>query len=81
VIDLGMPDLSGERVAAEIRALRPQLPLVLASGFSAELAAARCLELGAACFLHKPYAPDELVRAVRSVLEECADLDAAPPLA
>jgi CheY-like chemotaxis protein len=81
VIDLAMPDLSGERVAAEIRTLRPQLPLVLASGFSAELAAARCLELGAARFLHKPYAPDDLVRAVRSVLEEYADLDRAPRLA
>ena len=81
VIDLAMPDLSGERVAAEIRALRPDLPLVLASGFSAELAAARCLELGAARFLHKPYAPDDLVRAVRGVLGDDAELDASTPLA
>jgi len=81
VIDLGMPDLSGERVAAEIRALRPELPLVLASGLSAELAAASCLELGAARFLHKPYAPDELVRAVLGVLEERADLDEDRPVA
>jgi len=81
VIDLGMPDLSGERVAAEIRALRPELPLVLASGLSAELAAASCLELGAARFLHKPYAPEELVRAVLGVLKERADLDAGRPIA
>ena len=80
VIDLAMPDLSGERVAAEIRALRPDLPLVLASGFSAELAAARCLELGAARFLHKPYAPDDLVRAVRGVLGDDVELDAFTPL-
>ena len=35
-----------------------------------ELAAARCLELGDARFLRKPYAPDDLVRAVRGVLGE-----------
>ena len=81
VIDLAMPDLSGERVAAEIRALRPALPLVLASGFSAELAAARCLELGAARFLHKPYEPDDLVRAVHSVLAAESDPDSSSGIA
>jgi CheY-like chemotaxis protein len=68
VVDLTMPDVSGERVAAELRALRPRLPLVLASGFSPELAAARCLELGAARFVRKPYAAGDLVQAVREVL-------------
>jgi signal transduction histidine kinase/CheY-like chemotaxis protein len=69
VVDLAMPGLPGERVAAELRAIRPELPLVLASGFSPEIAAARCLELRAARFLRKPYEPEDLVGAVRSVLD------------
>jgi len=68
VVDLTMPDVSGEQVAAELRALRPDLPLVLASGFSPELAAARCLALGAARFVSKPYAAGDLAQAVRDVL-------------
>jgi PAS domain S-box-containing protein len=69
VVDLAMPGLPGERVAAELRAIQPALPLVLASGFSAELAAARCLELKAARFLRKPYDAEALVVAVRGALE------------
>jgi two-component system, cell cycle sensor histidine kinase and response regulator CckA len=70
VVDLTMRDLSGETVAAELRALRPDLPVALASGLSAELAAYRTLELGAARFLRKPYAPDELAQAVVEMLSE-----------
>jgi CheY-like chemotaxis protein len=68
VVDLTMPDVSGVEVATELRALRPGLPLVLASGFSPELAAAQCLELGAAHFVGKPYAAADLARAVRDAL-------------
>ena len=70
IVDLTMPDVSGEQVAAQLRARRPGLPLVLASGFSPELAAARCLELGDARFVRKPYAPGDLVQAVRGVLPQ-----------
>jgi CheY-like chemotaxis protein len=70
VVDLTMPDVSGEQVAAELRALRPDLPLVLASGFSPELAAARCLELGDARFVSKPYASADLAQAVRDALPQ-----------
>jgi PAS domain S-box-containing protein len=68
VVDLAMPGLPGERVAAELRAIQPALPLVLASGFSPEIAAARCLELRAARFLRKPYDAEALVGAVRGAL-------------
>lgn len=35
IIDLGLPDRSGDLVAADIRALRPNLPILIASGRSA----------------------------------------------
>ena len=70
VVDLSMRDLAGEAVAAELSAARPDLPIVLASGLSAELAAYRTLELGAARFLRKPYAPDALARTVLEMLAE-----------
>jgi PAS domain S-box-containing protein len=78
VVDLAMPDLSGERVAEALRALRPDVPLVLASGFSPEIAASRCLEISGAGFLRKPYAPDDLVRAIASALEAGAALGGVP---
>lgn len=34
IIDLGLPDRSGDLVAADIRALRPDVPILIASGRS-----------------------------------------------
>ena len=34
IVDLGLPDRSGDQVAAEIRALRSDLPILIASGRS-----------------------------------------------
>lgn len=34
IIDVGLPDTSGDQLVAPIRALLPQLPIVIATGFS-----------------------------------------------
>jgi CheY-like chemotaxis protein len=39
VLDLTMPDLDGQETFLEIRALRPRLPVIVASGFSEEATA------------------------------------------
>ncbi|PSC05943.1 hybrid sensor histidine kinase/response regulator [Alsobacter soli] len=38
IIDVGLPDMKGDELAAEIRALRPGMPLVLTSGYVDRLA-------------------------------------------
>jgi CheY-like chemotaxis protein len=34
IIDVGLPDTSGDQLVAPIRAVRPELPIVIATGFS-----------------------------------------------
>lgn len=34
IIDVGLPDTSGDQLIAPIRAVRPELPIVIATGFS-----------------------------------------------
>ena len=34
IIDVGLPDASGDQLIAPIRAVRPELPIVIATGFS-----------------------------------------------
>jgi FixJ family two-component response regulator len=34
IIDVGLPDTSGDQLVAPIRAVLPQLPIVIATGFS-----------------------------------------------
>jgi CheY-like chemotaxis protein len=68
VVDLAMPEIDGEQVGREIRALRPELPLLLVSGYDADLAAARYAWLLPARFLRKPFSRDELALALERLL-------------
>jgi len=62
--DLTMPGLNGLQFAARVRALRPDLPLVLVSGYwgEADLAEARRLRVSAV--LHKPLTYEMLGRTM-----------------
>jgi DNA-binding NtrC family response regulator len=63
-----MPDLDGERVLRETIRMHPDLPVVVATGYSPE-AATYQERLGAASgFVRKPYDPEVLVEQVRRFL-------------
>ncbi|HSN90291.1 MAG TPA: response regulator, partial [Anaeromyxobacteraceae bacterium] len=76
VTDFVMPRLSGADLAARLRALRPGLPVIFVSGYTAEVLPA---ELPGR-FLRKPYSPSELLCAVAEALGgRCGEADAGPP--
>jgi CheY-like chemotaxis protein len=60
--------LTGPKLAEELRRMRPQLPVLFASGYSREI-----IDLGAhdpaMQFLSKPYDRHKLARAVRDALK------------
>jgi DNA-binding NtrC family response regulator len=66
--DLMLPDRSGTEVLRELAQRRPDLPVVLITGYATPDHAARAREAGAAAFLAKPFEARELVDCVRSVL-------------
>jgi signal transduction histidine kinase/ActR/RegA family two-component response regulator len=68
VLDLAMPDLPGNEVLAEIRALHCEVPVIAVSGYNAEVAAERFGTAGFAGFLHKPYEPEALVELLRTAV-------------
>jgi two-component system copper resistance phosphate regulon response regulator CusR len=67
VLDLGLPDVPGETVATELRALAPT-PIVMLTAKSAEEDRIRGLELGADDYLVKPFSFTELILRVRTLL-------------
>src|SRR5246500_1591357 len=67
VLDLGLPDVPGETVAAELRAVVPT-PIVMLTAKSAEEDRIRGLELGADDYVTKPFSPRELVLRVQAIL-------------
>src|SRR2546427_8514293 len=67
VLDLGLPDVPGETVASELRAVAPT-PIVMLTAKSAEEDRIRGLELGADDYVTKPFSPRELVLRGQAVL-------------
>jgi signal transduction histidine kinase/ActR/RegA family two-component response regulator len=72
VTDLNMPGRSGLEVAKEIRALRPDLPVVLASGYVTKEVHAQARAAGVRDVIYKPNTVEELSNTVGRVLAEVA---------
>ena len=72
VTDYNMPGASGLDVAREIRRLRPDLPIALASGFVTDELRAQALALGIRELIYKPQTIEELAAAVARALTQGA---------
>ncbi|WP_245797744.1 response regulator [Mangrovactinospora gilvigrisea] len=66
LLDLSMPVMGGLAALAELRRVAPEVRVVVLTAFGEEENVARALEGGAAGFVLKNCAPDELRRAVRA---------------
>jgi len=77
VLDLGLPDLPGETVAREVRALSA-VPIVMLTAKAAEEDRIRGLELGADDYVTKPFSPRELVLRVQAVLRRGSPAAGSP---
>jgi len=60
VVDIGLPDRRGDSLAAELRALNPDLAIVIASGRSDAALREQLGRLGRLRILVKPYDPEQL---------------------
>jgi len=68
LLDLTMPFMGGEETFHRLKELRPDLPVVLCTGFIQQEKLNRLMSAGLAGFLRKPIAPDEIVSHVKATL-------------
>jgi PAS domain S-box-containing protein len=68
LLDMTMPGLTGEEAFQELRRIRPNLPVILSSGFSEVEIVTRFAGKGLAGFLQKPYRAETLFGKLREVL-------------
>jgi two-component system, NtrC family, sensor kinase len=68
VLDVRMPDLEGPRVLQKLRALDPDAPCLVVSGYADFDAAVELMRLGASDFLRKPFDVASLVAAADRIL-------------
>lgn len=68
VTDQTMPQMTGERLAQELRRIRPDIPIILCTGFSHVMNATKAQALGIDAFCMKPLVAQELALTIRQVL-------------
>jgi len=69
ITDMTMPDLTGDRLAQKIIAIRPDIPVILCTGHSDHVSAEDVSRLGIRQFLMKPYDLAQLSQALRQALD------------
>jgi CheY-like chemotaxis protein/anti-sigma regulatory factor (Ser/Thr protein kinase) len=68
LLDLGLPKITGRDVLHKIKKAKPNVTVVIASGFFEAELEGEIGESGIAAFLQKPYRPDEVIRTLDSAI-------------
>jgi two-component system invasion response regulator UvrY len=69
LLDISMPDRNGIDTLKALRHIRPELPVLILSGFAESQYAVNLLRAGAAGYVNKEAASTQLVSAVRTVVQ------------
>ena len=70
ISDKGMPLMTGEQLARELISIRPEIPIIICTGFSDEIDEQQSKAMGIKGFLMKPVSLVDMAEMVRKVLDE-----------
>jgi PAS domain S-box-containing protein len=70
ITDMSMPNMTGEQLARELIAIKPEIPIIMCSGFSESIGRERAQAIGIKEFLMKPVTISDMSQLVRKVLDE-----------
>jgi PAS domain S-box-containing protein len=70
ISDMTMPNMTGDILAKELMKIRPDIPVIICTGFSEQISAEKIEAIGISGFLMKPLTIRELARTVRKVLDQ-----------
>jgi PAS domain S-box-containing protein len=68
ITDMGMPGMTGLKLAGMIREVNRQTPIILCTGYSEQVTQDNFMEMGLAGYLAKPFTAESLFREVTRVL-------------
>ena len=69
VTDMTMPNMTGVQLAGQIKKIRPDIPVILCTGFSHQVDAEKSKALGIEGFVMKPVIMKEIGKVIRKVLD------------
>jgi len=70
VTDMTMPSLTGEKLAKEMLSIRPDVPIILCTGYSEAIDETSAKDLGIKAFIMKPLTSNNLAATIREILDK-----------
>ena len=69
LVDLRMPCMDGIEVLKNIKKRKPQIPVIIYTGYGSITTAVEAMRKGATDYLNKPFSPEDLKSSIRKALE------------
>ncbi len=70
ITDMTMPNLTGEGLAREVMRIRPDMPVIICTGFSHRISETKVKAMGVKGLLMKPFVMTEAANMIRKILDE-----------
>ncbi|MBN2515107.1 MAG: PAS domain S-box protein [Deltaproteobacteria bacterium] len=70
ITDMTMPEMTGDKLAHEMLQTRPDIPIIICTGYSAQMTKEKAEDIGIRAFVMKPILKDEISRTIRNALSE-----------
>ncbi len=70
ITDMTMPKMTGDELARELLKIRPDMPIILCTGFSEKIDEEKAKEVGIREFVIKPIVMREIAKTIRDVLDK-----------
>jgi len=68
ITDMTMPNMTGDRLASELIRIKPEIPIIICSGYRAHINQKQALTMGIRAFISKPVLKGDIAKAIRKVL-------------
>jgi len=69
ITDLTMPNMTGDELAEKIMAIRPDIPVILCTGFSTRITEEKAKSMGIKAFIMKPMIRKDIAETIRKVID------------
>jgi CheY-like chemotaxis protein/two-component sensor histidine kinase len=69
ITDMTMPNMTGDELTRQLKAIQPDIPIIICTGFSERINEEKAEAMGVKGFLMKPIGKSELTQLVRTILD------------
>ena len=69
ITDMTMPQMTGENLAKELMKIKPDIPVILCTGFSTKIDGKKAMAMGIRAFVLKPISKQKIAGVIRAVLD------------